>query len=798
MEEVEPAKEVVAIKRSAAAIPVVPSPSAPKKRAHEELSSSLGATQPKKPKLKEEREMPMNKNRHSFRKNIFDVLLIVVALPEYIQLELESGQAHPSNDMLQQLSNQIEVAWLEKCGWKTAEAYLEQMRALRFSLKANPSLVVRLVSGVLSPIALSRMTAEDMAPAKARAALKELQAEDEMNRNKAAETVDETKHEKSMFHIRGKSDDRILPMLPSYQPTTTDEDDLKANKRDAELAASTEAALPTLGESGLLTAPLLNASTKVVDLDLDSFDVTKVKVQSLSTVNPETAAALAATLPAQPQASAIMSLKKNDSEVNTGIRSILQEIAMEAAGAPQTNGHLEYNPSDPFAHDPAEQYQTSRTMPTTSRPRDSRGINPDDRIWRGALSYPGACPDARVELVNVSGPKIESVLHRTLITSFEIAQRVDLKKIMDYFPQLESSASRVTSLLFFEPAQSDMETEQRYAEMFKHLDSISRAGVVSIAGSIAAEGTFKEIYVLPVKANDFTYSPSVIPVNYVSSTHDRLYFCVISDKKKLEKSHLDWRAAGGATRSLAGVTAPLSGLSAPSSGVLGGSVLGGGILGGMPARSALGPPVNVANSLSSLLGPPPSYLSASSPPPVAPMVTSTLPYPSSAPPMLGGMARGAGPSLGGPPPGPSQPPHGAPMLGPRQPPPHLPPPAHLGGPPRPMYNMPPGGAPPRMDQPPPPSYGRPDPYRQPPRGWDNRGPPNYNAAPPPGYPGPPRAFNGPPAYQPPPAHHMPYHAPSGPPNMPPLSGPAPSLDQATAALDSLAGVDLDKLLGSKP
>jgi hypothetical protein len=742
-------------------------------------------------KLNTIKSSSLDKHRQAFRKSVFEVLRFMVSTPECQQSLLDEmskveknskngdvtegvGRVAEGNSKISEtssvggfvasgvapssrkdvneseintLSEEIEQAWYAKCGRRSEDPlYNEQLRSLRFSLKNNPSLVARLVLKTLTPQMLSTMTAEEMAPSQARAALEELRAEDEMNRNKAAETEGEKKHEKELFKMRGKTDDRLLPTLPVFVPPPTDDDDLNSSTQffSADSLKNSSSSSSALNSSGILNAPsemekksreadllpsdsgmrsvtdpslLMKQQTPLlpaakVDLDLDSFNVPQLNIP-VSQQDPSSLA----SHPSLASPSSIHHLLNNailprkiDAEVQTGIRSILDEIAMETGGTPlprppptttitthesQFSGdddHMKISSS--VQKSPQRDIETSTFATPSFIVDDSdyiRKINsPVPNTWSGSLNYTEVCPTAvQVSLTAVGGVRMDRVLSKIGLTSIDISRVVDLDKILSYLPQLDASSSRVKAILYFEPLPNDPVSQKKYKDIFTHLITTSQTGVVAIKGDIAKESIIREVYILPLKAGDQAH-PSVFPSSSISSTEDRLYLSLVCDKKAWQKLKSEMKSSRSAPSSSSLDPRPHIGVGGGSSYAISSSLVPSGtalvgsnvssVLGGSPySSSAVLPSSHSTSSTSSTISPPvPKY---SSLPPVlgGNISTSQVTHPM----MLGGRlpqtgggggGGGYGASSGYPAPSSNPPPYDA--MRPSQPPSYYPPPQY--------------------------------------------------------------------------------------------------------------------------
>jgi hypothetical protein len=947
----------VAIKKSAA-VPERRKPvntTITKKRPHEEVEAE--ATVPKKPKIREpvaattmakprgqtqvsshsltaSKARGFDRHRVSFKNSILDVLHLITEMPEYLQavkeemvnmkrkeqIETKSEDQQnigksvdakgsvakastatlvppsPNETLLTHLSEEIEQEWFVKCDRRSDDPlYTEQLRSLRFSLKNNPSLVARLILKLLTPAKLATMTPEEMAPSNEREALESLRAQDEMNRNKAAESEGEKRTAKELFHLRGRTDDRILPTAPTFAVPHADDDDhadalLIDNtlKTSGTLSSSTtiatghstaepekklsesdllpvDSALPLVTDPSIIfkqTTPIL--PTSKVELDLDAFNVPAVSVRETPEEPPSTLPQYPSFAPVRPP-----TINRGESDVQSGIRSILNEIALDTGGElPSASSTNEAGPtptqssstSSLTGNHATDSFSTSdkvlfqpRGFTITEPEEDHRKVgSPTPDIWRGRLTYEGVLPTLAVSLTAISGFRVDKVLNRIGLTSIDITRIVDTEKILAYLPQLDSSSSRLKSLLRFDPPANDPDAAKSYQEFFSHLHAISRTGVIAIKGAIATEGVLREVYVVPRKAGD-TSHPSVFPSYLTSSSEDRLYLSLVSDKKAWEK--LNVGLTGEITKSSFSGASELTSSGGDTSSFLGGSSYSPNPYTLSPSRaspttqlsssSIIGGPPALTSQMTSAAGPNllggPAYGVAYAPlggplgGPTIPtggsstMTPSTMlggRYPNVP---LGGPTVGQGSALGGPM-MPAQ--HGFPR-GPASAPSHSyaahgkPPPSYPPYPSGPSYNGPAtsaGNAKGALSAHPPP-YGYPLPSQS-----SNLPPAHHNYAPKPhashhGPQYPPHPSQAPPYYnqrsgfppysQPPhqgnrPTYpnHPPSHTGGYPPqkqNPPPTQGQAkgqgqapPSSSASNAAmyfLDSLKGVDLDNLLG---
>lgn len=490
------------------------------------------------------------------------------------------------DSVLHRISEEIEEAWLSKCGGQSGtDDYEDKLRALRYNLKRNTTLIAKLLTKALTAKTLAGMTEEEMAPEEARAALREFRAEDEILRNKAAETEEEKAHEKTMFKLRGKTDDRIIGALPTFVPTANeDDDDLDApldkltsgqpttentGEVSMDVDASEKNALKKSGAS--ISAPTTSSDTSRLDLESSKPLIVDTKVDldlgalesaNLDFLKKSTTIEENEEEPVQsPQITPNPYSKSNTAEIEAsrGIRSILDEIAMETGGV----SHFSRNDDEEIPYEPqlnnnhpSEEAKSSqrgdqRETKKDSKPKSFKILEPGEedtessstiitkaeKSWRGKLSSTEDALEVNVTLRWISGGRVDRVLPRLGISSIDISRKVDLTPIVEYLPKLDASSSRAKCMLIFEPINGDSESIAKYNQMYEILDSKSVSGVVAISGEIAKEKLIREVYVMPRKLADIKSNTSTFPEipNYDGpATEGILYLCLVTDKKTLE------------------------------------------------------------------------------------------------------------------------------------------------------------------------------------------------------------------------------------------------------------------------
>lgn len=527
-----------------------------------------------------------------------------------------STQSVPSEE-LKLISREIEEMWHLRFGRSpssSSEAMDAKLRELRFALRKNPSLVARLVLRTLSAETMSKMSEEDMASEEERAALTQMRADDEELRNKVAESVDSKEHEKEMFKLRGKIEDRIIGALPTFVPKDNEDDDLEAISSSETLALKAsqepENATETSYSDSTSSIALGDSSSLVPMIQHKPLKATAKLDLDLGAINTDMVASFLSKS-SEPERDEPSAYEARRPEINRShsdgseIRSILDQITFDEEGGDDEEMHHHSGSQHGSESSQQEDYDYNDTTnihegfesgdkkrleektdskvssnqggvsssssalgssasasPSSSRtpsasnfsessgytPRTFRILDPDDDdrasapsapakeikdMWRGKLTFPDQVSDIRVSADWLCGASVERVFPRLGITSIDIGRTIEKDKMTAYLAQLASSASRAKVVLAFSPPAGDAEALANYEKLYNHLVNQDMMGVVPITGSIANERLIKEVYILPLPAGQVP-DTRLIPALPSTPTSNRIYLCLIVDKKTLD------------------------------------------------------------------------------------------------------------------------------------------------------------------------------------------------------------------------------------------------------------------------
>lgn len=555
---------------------------------------------------------------HDTKRSNKDTSKMDVSDPSTSSNSRTSSEELVPRDELTVISQEIEEAWHAKYGRGNSSDMDAKLRELRFALRKNPSLVARLILRTLSATAMSKMNEEEMASDEARAALTQMRADDEVLRNKAAENEDIKEAEKEMSKLRGKIEDRIVGALPTFVPTAKDDDDEALEKLSSsgmiDAHAYADAKSDDQGNSSdSVSSPSTHEPTSIipivhqkhlkasakVDLDLGAIDsdlVASFLERNAAQEKDDSEPA------AEPTLRRVPSFDSNKSQ--SEILSVLDRIRYDEDDHGDNEGydplstHDDHdNSSAPSGFDYRPEASNHRSAGGSSEnyssnnvqaPRSFRILDPEDveaeaasarkmvkDIWRGKLTFPDQISDISVSADFVGGASIGKVFPRLGISSIDIGRVIETEKMVTYLSQLATSSSRAKVVLAFNPPAGDSEALANYDKLYRYLSEGGLMGVVSITGAIANEKLIKEVYVLPLPGGEMPDS-NFIPTLASTPTSNRIYLCLVVDKKTLERLNTG--------------PSPSTHTPSPLSTNLGGGALGGGVLGGSQlGGGALGP-----------------------------------------------------------------------------------------------------------------------------------------------------------------------------------------------------------------
>lgn len=159
-----------------------------------------------------------------------------------------------------------------------------------------------------------------------------------------------------------------------------------------------------------------------------------------------------------PPGSPYQALDESDSEHVTGPNVALDDIEIDVKIDERSLEPIEFTePAPEPAPEPvpaSEPQSADLYDPDTSANEDVEPVmevehvEPSeyvDQIWKGMLTYQKLIPDVALRSVHLEGAKVEHLIGEELV----IDGRMDLRKLVDYLPQIDFSQSRQRSTLLF-------------------------------------------------------------------------------------------------------------------------------------------------------------------------------------------------------------------------------------------------------------------------------------------------------------------------------------------------------------